>query len=87
MTRTRKPAERTAKPKGDAEDKQAEEGKAVKTKTGRLSGFNSHGKRFRHLTLPRHVHEAIVGRWPEGTQYDVSVAEDGTVTARPVARP
>lgn len=85
MARTRKQAERTAKPKGDADDKQAEEGKAAKPKTGRLSGFNSHGKRFRQLTLPRHVHEAMVERWPEGTQYEVSVAEDGTVTARPAA--
>ena len=83
MARTRKQAE--TKPTGDADDKQAEEGKAAKPKTGRLSGFNSHGKRFRQLTLPRQVHEAMVEKWPEGTQYEVSVAEDGTVTARPVA--
>jgi hypothetical protein len=75
---------------GDADDQQAEEGAAPapkKKKNGRLTGFTSHGKRFRAIALPRDVHEALVADWPEGTQYEVAVEEGGVVVARPVAAP
>ena len=77
MARARKAAGAAPKPRAEPQE--------PKAKLGRLTGFTSHSKRFRSIALPRDVHEALVERWPEGTQYEVSVAEDGTITARPVA--
>lgn len=84
MARTRK---RAAEQAGDNDDNQAEEGAAAepRKRNGRLTGFTSHGKRFRSISLPRDVHEALVETHPEGTQYEVTIEDGGVVVCRPVA--
>ena len=84
MARTRKQAEQAAKPKGNADDKQAEEGSTAPAvrKTSKLAGFTSHGKRYKHLTIPRDLHDALP---EEGQRYEVAVEDGGVVVFRPVA--
>ena len=81
MARTRKQAEQAAKPTPDADDKQAEEGKAAKPKTGRMTSFKSHGKDFLRLSIPRHLHDRLT----VGAEYEVSVEDDGRIVATPVS--
>jgi hypothetical protein len=60
----------------------AEAHKPKAARTGRLAGFNSAGKRYKHLTIPRHLHEALPD---EGTEYEVTGGEGGRIVARPAA--
>jgi hypothetical protein len=84
MPRTRRTAKsgRTAKPK-PAPAAPAAEAPPTKPKTERITAFNSHGARFYRMTLPRDWaarYESAANRW------ECEIADDGTVTFKPVGR-